>query len=123
MKVNNTTLTADGSTSPIAMLGGFTTLPQQLLQTLAYAVECVYNGTTIAGDVKIQASLTYDPSTHNAGTWVDVTGSDQTLTAAGAGILNVGSAIPAYNWMRVVFTDTGSSSDAFMAVTVNVKGF
>lgn len=123
MKVNNTKMTADGSTLNIPMAGSFTTLPQQLLQTLAYAVECVFTGTTIAGSVEIQASLTYDPANHNAGTWVVVPGSVVALTGAGSGILNAGNAVPAYNWMRVVFADTGSSNDAVMAVTVNVKGF
>lgn len=124
MKINNTPQALSDGTTNIPMRGGFTTAPQQLLQTLAYAVECVYTGTTIAGDVKIQASLTYDPPSHNAGTWVDVSGSDQALSSAGAGIINVGNGIPAYNWFRVVYTDSGTTSvDARMHITANIKGF
>lgn len=125
MKTNNTVMgLAPSVPMPnIPMMTGFVTAPQQLIQTLTYAIECVYTGTTIAGSVSIEASLTYDPSSHSAGVWVTVPASSTALTGSGAGIINAGNGIPGYNYFRVRFADTGSSGDAVMTVTANVKGF
>lgn len=123
MKTNVTTLQLPSGITSIPMEGGFSTLPQQVTQTLAYNVELGYTGTTIAGSVFIEVSNTYNPTTHTPGNWNTVAGSPQTLSAAGTGTFNVGNGIPGYPWFRVSFTDSGSSADARMVCTANIKGF
>lgn len=105
------------------MAAGIITPAQQLFQTLSFAVQAVYAGTTISGVIELQASVDYNPNFPALASWDTIPNSPQTLSAAGSGILNFGNAIPGFPYIRAVFTDSGSSGDAVMTITANIKGF
>lgn len=93
-----------------------------------YSIVCVISGTP-TGTIKLQASN--DPETNDTqplGTpfptpthWTDITGSTFTVTTAGNTMWNVADV--AYNYVRVVYTDTsGGTSTATMSQITNGKG-
>lgn len=91
-----------------------------------YCLAAVVTGTP-TGIIKLQASN--DPETNDTvplsdnppTNWVDISDSSFTLTAAGETMWNVSEI--AYNYVRVVYTDSSSgASTATMTVIFNGKG-
>lgn len=103
-----------------------------LKNILLYNVAAIITGTP-TGIIKLQASN--DPETNDTQTnitsgrppavgpvnWVDITDSSFSLSAAGETMWNVKDV--AYNYVRVVYTDTsGGASTAVMKIIFNGKG-
>lgn len=99
--------------------------PTPLLQTWGYAIQVVFTGTP-TGTFKLQASCDPIPQARVEVTaptnWTDIANSSYAVTAAGDYMWNVFDI--AYNYVRVVYTDTSSgTSTAIITVsTINVKG-
>lgn len=86
-------------------------------QDFGYAVQANYTTSgSLGGTFKLQASLDYNPGTpqsggaFNAGNWVDISGSPETISGAGTFIWNAEGTF--YPWVRLIYThfsgDTGS---------------
>lgn len=97
----------------VVMTSNLTTASQPLPQVYGYAVQAVFTGTTVAGTLKLQCSV-------NNASWADVDNSSQTLSASGTFVYNVNGSF--YPYMRVVYTDSGSSGDARISVYLYTKG-
>lgn len=89
-----------------------------------FSIAFVVTGTP-TGTVKLQASN--DPETNTTVpldtpiNWVDITGSDATVTAAGEVLWDAHDI--AYNYVRVIYTDTsGATSLATANIIFNGKG-
>ena len=108
------------------MKPGITSKPQQLTQVYAYAIQAVYTGTTISGGLSLQASVDYKQDSQGnvlfEGNWDTITGTPQLLTGPGVGIWNYGFGGCGYPWVRVFYSDSGSSNDATLTVTGYLRG-
>lgn len=92
-----------------------TTSSLALVQVYGLAIQAIYTGTTIAGAIKLQASV-------NNIDWADIADTSQTLSSAGNYVWNLNGTF--YPHIRLVFTDAGSSSsDSRLVVVVYTKGF
>jgi hypothetical protein len=105
----------------------------QLLNAVGYAIQIEFTGTP-TGSFKLEASndpvpkasqtfgvngvVTYAPSD-----WTDISNSTIAVSAAGNIMYNY-QAIPGYNYVRVVYTDTsgGTSTAIITGCTFNSKG-
>lgn len=88
-------------------------------QVLALSVQASFSENTAAGTVKLQASNDFSTAGNLAGTfvptnWVDIAGATVTVVA-GATVLIPKTEV-SYNYVRVVFTQTGGAG----TMTVNV---
>lgn len=98
--------------------------PQQCYNAFSYAIQIVFTGTP-TGTFSLQGSA--DPFDSGIpgypANWTTIADTSTSVTAAGSLMYNVQE--PAYNWVRVQYTDTsGGSSTAIMTVcTFNSKGF
>lgn len=112
-----------------AMNASINSQPEGLANVISFAIQAVFTGVTINGSLKLQASC--DPinqarnSPPNANQlpthWTDVTGSTVAIVAAGDVTWNFD--MPAYTWVRVVYTDaSGGTSDGVLNVRINTKG-
>jgi hypothetical protein len=97
--------------------------PEPLVTVYAYAVQAYYTGTP-TGTFKLQASC--DPISINSNAnspvnWTDIINSNYAVAASGNYMWNVVDC--AYNWVRLVYTDTsGGASTAVLNVNINTKG-
>jgi len=90
-----------------------------LNQIFGYAIQGVITGTP-TGTVSLQASN--DPNSISPTNWSTITGTSQSVAAAGTFFYNVADV--EYTWMRLVYTDGSSgSSTAVMNAVFNLKGF
>lgn len=88
-----------------------------------FYIQAVITG-TLAGTAKLQTSgepiLTGDPNAQPASTsWVDYTGSSQTIASAGVAAWNVADV--GFNWVRIVYT--ASSGTGTITGTIDTTGF
>ncbi len=99
-----------------------------LYQIFGYAIQLVFTGTP-TGSFKLQGSCDPVPqaaqaaiSPYSVTNWTDISGSSQSVTAAGSIIWNAEDTM--YNYVRVVYTDTSSgASTAIITVsTFNGRG-
>ena len=107
------------------MAGDITSAVQQVQTALGYAIQAIYTTSgTLGGTLKLQACVNRQQYPTGevlvAGTFVDVPGSSQTISAAGSYIWDVEpSQVP---YVRLVYTHAGGDSG-----TLNVyffsKGF
>ncbi len=90
-----------------------------------YSIQLVFTGTP-NGAFSLQASD--DAGTPDGGTtpqasnvthWTDVTGSSQSISAAGNLMYQVQNA--GYNWVRVIYT-ASSSTGTLTSARINIKG-
>lgn len=130
MRVQNTALswstdqatyTASGDISNAALYS----TPVLLRHIDNYAIQIVTTGATVTGAFKLQASNS-DPAIPDAGipsasemNWTDIDGSSVTFTAAGSFIWNAQGV--GYQWVRVVWTESGTAAGAVTG-RIHVKG-
>lgn len=100
--------------------------PMELIQIFGYAIQARFVGSSITGTLKLQVSC--DPNNNpgasgpNPTHWTDLAGSPQAISAAGDFMWNVSD--PAYNWVRLVYTDgSGGTSNGHLTAVLNAKGF
>lgn len=99
----------------------FNSDPQQTNQVFGYAIQGEITGTP-TGTINLQMSA--DPNVGNNFpiNWTDITGTSQSVAAAGTFAYNVSDV--EYNWVRLVYTDgSGGISAATMNANINIKGF
>lgn len=86
--------------------------PFRLTNMEGYSIQLVTTGATVTGAFKLQASndksrfpeFTTDIPTN----WTDVDGSSTSVTVAGSVMWNANGAY--YNWVRVVWTESGAAA-------------
>lgn len=112
----------------VAMNANYTSSAVPLKNIYMYNISANVTGTP-TGTIKLQASN--DPETNDTmplgvpqplpTNWADIANSTFTLTASGDTMWNVSQV--AYNYVRVVYTDTsGGTSTATMNIVINAKG-
>jgi hypothetical protein len=88
-----------------------------------YAIQLVFTGSP-NGEFKLQASLDepnkVNPQNTTITNWTDITGSAESVTAAGDLIWNVENA--GYTFVRVVWTDSSSGSSTITSARYSLKG-
>ena len=119
MRIKNQTLTLDGTDLEANIVSD----PVWIGHIAYYSIQVVFTGTP-SGEFKLQASLD-DPDANPTETtitnWTDITGSEETVTAAGDLLWNVESA--GYNFVRLVWTDTASANPSVItSARFNLKG-
>lgn len=131
---NEDILSIDGvSSAPQSLAANFTSQPLYLGHVYAYAIQLTFTGTP-DGAFKLQGSS--DPGNPSqpyqavpAGTsqssrvthWTDLTGSAQSISAAGD--LQWAVENPGYAWVRVVWTASGAGTSPVLATArINGKG-
>lgn len=123
MRIGNDDLT---NGTPISMVSSFNTEPVFLGHIVNYSIQLVFTGTP-AGNFKLQCSNDFgDPSNAVEAdrdikivNWTDVLDSAQSISAAGNHTYDVQNA--GYRWVRVVWTQTGSTG-SLTSARFNVKG-
>jgi hypothetical protein len=127
MRVNNENLLeVDGEPQETDMSASFDMKPVWLGHIAQYAIQLVFTGTP-QGNFKLQASC--DPGLPNAQgeavkystvvNWTDIADSAATISAAGDLTWNAENV--GYEWVRVVWTQTGSSG-TLTSARCKVKG-
>lgn len=98
-------------------------VPMFLRHIDTYSIQIVTSGATVTGTFKLQASND-DPTIPQAGypaassmNWTDVDSSSQTVTTAGSVVWNALGA--GYQWVRVVWTESGTAAGS---VTGRIHG-
>lgn len=110
-----------------SMAADITSAVVGLDQDFGYSIQANYTTSgTLAGTLKLQASLDYNPGTMqsggaaNSGNWVDIDGSSQTITGAGSFVWNVAEVM--YPFVRLVYTHAGGDSGSLNAY-YQTRGF
>lgn len=99
----------------------FNSVPQQLNQMFGYSIQGVITGTP-TGTISLQMSDDPNSGNINPVNWTTITGTSQSVAAAGTFAYNVSDV--EYTWVRLVYVDGSSgSSTAVLNATVNTKGF
>lgn len=104
------TYTASGDISNATLYS----VPLLLRHIDNYSIQLVTTGATVTGTFRLQASNS-DPDIPQAGypaasgmSWTDIDGSSQTVTTAGSLVWNAMGA--GYQWVRVVWTESGTAA-------------
>ena len=93
------------------MSGNVTSSAVQLDYTVGYSIQAAFTGTP-SGSLKLQASV-------DGTNYSDITDTSTTIAAAGSFLWNV--ADPNYDYVRLVYTRTGSTG--VLSATIFSKGF
>ena len=122
MRVSNDDITFDSTD----LSSDATSQPISIEHILNYAIQLVFTGTP-NGSFKLQASCDEgDPNApqeserdDNISNWTDISGSSQSISAAGSHLWTVADA--GYKWVRVVWT-VSSSSGTLTSARFQSKG-
>ena len=83
-------------------------------------VKYVADAATVSGTFKLQASS--DPAGETPTVWTDVTGSSTTVTTQASGTAFYNLSDIGYNWIKVVFTYSGTSNSQVVNGRAVLKG-
>lgn len=110
MRIHNDSILAAGN-----MSGNLTSDSTPLDHIYGFAIQCVFTGSPV-GTLKLQSSCDL-PNTTPVN-WTDVSGSEQSISAAGSHVWNFSGLFA--DWVRVVYTRTSGSGT--LNVRINMKG-
>jgi len=88
---------------------------------IAASVQGVTTGATAAGTLKVQASNDLPLPGRAPTNWFDVTG--LTVAVAAPGVVAIPKFDVAYQWLRLVFTQSGGANDGLITATIKTIGF
>lgn len=88
---------------------------------VAASVQVVATGITAAGTLKVQASNDLPLPGNTPTNWFDVT--SETVTIAAPGVAAIPKFDVCYQWLRLVWTKSGSSNDGLITSEIKTIGF
>ena len=120
MRIKNGDLSLDGTD----MESNIISEPIWLAHIAYYSIQVVFTGSP-DGSFKLQASNDegkndVETGQPNITNWTDIEGSTQAISSSGDHTYSV--ADPGYRWVRLVWTDSSSSSATITSARFNVKG-
>jgi len=88
---------------------------------MAGSVQAVATGVTAAGTLKVQASNDMPLPGRAPTNWSDVTG--LSVAVAAPGVVLIPKFDVCYQWLRLVFTQSGGANDGLITATIKSIGF
>jgi len=120
MRIQNEDLTLSGTD----MESNITSSPIWLGHIVNYSIQVVFTGSP-NGAFKLQASNDkgandFKIASASVTNWTDISSTSTNITTAGNLMYNIENA--GYRWVRLVWTDSSSSTAAITVARYNVKG-